>query len=109
MTTNVERSPGLAAVMRILTGASMLAFFTLGVGRAIDGFLARMEEGEVANRRESLKLISVIGGVVGIVFFVWVSFSAFEARAYERVTGKAMSTWDAMFLNARVTGEPKGE
>lgn len=31
----------------------------------------------------------------------------FEARAYERVTGKSVSTWDAVWLQLRVDGEAK--
>ena len=46
----------------------------------------------------------VIGGVA-LLFIGWIYFSYFEARAYENVTGKKVSTFDAMFLNLRVQEE----
>lgn len=33
---------------------------------------------------------------------VWVGASYFEARAYNKVTGKNVSTFDAMFIGLRV-------
>jgi len=33
---------------------------------------------------------------------LWVGYSHFEARSFERVTGTQVSTWDAMFLELRV-------
>ena len=42
----------------------------------------------------AITVILVIGG--------WVFSSYMEARAYERVTGKRVSTWDAMFIELRV-------
>lgn len=39
----------------------------------------------------------------GVVFFGWIIGSAyFEAKAYNRITGANVSTWDAMFLELRV-------
>lgn len=42
----------------------------------------------------------------GLVFVLllgaWIGKSALEARAYERITGKHVSTWDAMFVELRV-------
>ena len=40
----------------------------------------------------------------GLVLLVslWVLSSGAEARAFERVTGKHVSTWDAMWLDLRV-------
>jgi hypothetical protein len=37
----------------------------------------------------------------------WVGTSHFEARAYERITGKHVSTLDAMFVALRVQAEAK--
>ena len=37
----------------------------------------------------------------------WAAYSSFQARAFERVTGKHVSTWDAMFLDLRVQEPPK--
>ena len=36
---------------------------------------------------------------------LWIGNSYFEARAYNNVTGKEVSTFDAMFLELRVTNE----
>lgn len=44
----------------------------------------------------------VIAGCAALLIGGWVLFSYFEARAYENVTGKKVSTFDAMFLNLRV-------
>ena len=35
----------------------------------------------------------------------WVFRSYQEARVYERLTGKEVSTWDALFVELRVTNE----
>lgn len=43
--------------------------------------------------------------VPGIILFAlgsWVFSSAMEAAAYNRVTGKNVSTWDAMWIELRV-------
>lgn len=44
--------------------------------------------------------------VVGLPSF-WVIASALEARAYNRLTGAHATTWDAMWVELRVQGEPK--
>ena len=51
--------------------------------------------------------IMVIGIILVIVVYLvsFVGHAYFEARAYERVTGKKVSTWDAMFLQLRVQGD----
>lgn len=36
----------------------------------------------------------------------WVIPSYFEARAFNRVTGKSVSTWDAMWIDLRVQSSP---
>lgn len=38
---------------------------------------------------------------------IWVVGSHFEARAFNNVTGKNVSTWDAMFIDLRVNEGPK--
>jgi hypothetical protein len=40
--------------------------------------------------------------VFGIVAGVYATKSYFEAAAFNRITGKNVSTWDAMFLELRV-------
>lgn len=48
----------------------------------------------------------IILSVIALIFTFGGTYvsSYFEARAYERVTGKQVSTWDAMFLKLRVEG-----
>lgn len=46
-------------------------------------------------------------GVFLVVLLFWVGSSYLEAQAYKRVTGKEVSTFDAMFLNLRVDGMAK--
>ncbi len=56
--------------------------------------------------RDEKKLVGFTGAI--FVFFMvlviagWVAGSHFEAKAFERVTGKHVSTWDAMFITLRV-------
>lgn len=45
--------------------------------------------------------------VVGLSIGGWWLQSYFEAQAYYRVTGKRVSTWDAMFLDLRVQESAK--
>lgn len=40
--------------------------------------------------------------IVGLLLFSWPICSYFEARAYNNITGKNVSTWDAMFVELRV-------
>lgn len=46
-------------------------------------------------------------GAVAIALSLWWGAAWLEARAYERVTGKTVSTWDALFLELRVDGVPE--
>lgn len=34
----------------------------------------------------------------------WLTYSWMEARAYNRVTGGSVTTWDALWLDLRVVG-----
>lgn len=43
---------------------------------------------------------------IALVTAPWVIRSYFEARAFENVTGKKVSTWDAMFIELRVQEPP---
>lgn len=38
---------------------------------------------------------------------IWLTVSYFEAQSYNRVTGKDMTMWDAMWLELRVDTPPK--
>lgn len=53
-------------------------------------------------------LLALIGII--LLFFspliIWVSKSSLEASAYNRVTGSHVSTWDAMWIDLRVVGQP---
>lgn len=64
-----------------------------------------------ADMRSSRHEPAVAGCLVAVVLFLvagWTYASAhFEAAAYERVTGKKVSTWDAIFLDLRVQESPK--
>lgn len=42
-----------------------------------------------------------------IVLVTWVGYSYFEAKSYNNVTGKNVSTFDAMFLELRVQESAK--
>jgi hypothetical protein len=46
----------------------------------------------------AVAMVVLFGGIFSIK---WTD-AYFEARAYERVTGKHVSTWDAMFIDLRV-------
>ena len=45
---------------------------------------------------------AIIAAVLAVILGVWIFSSAMEARAYERITGKRVSTWDAMWVELRV-------
>ena len=50
-----------------------------------------------------VKLAAVLSaGLFVVMVLIWVMASSCEARSYERVTGKRVSTRDAMFLELRV-------
>lgn len=57
-------------------------------------------------RELGLYLFLLVGGFT-ILFGIAVASAYFEAMAYESVTGKRVSTWDALFLDLRVQEEPK--
>lgn len=44
----------------------------------------------------------ILAAVLAVILGVWIFASAMEARAYERITGKKVSTWDAMWVELRV-------
>lgn len=54
----------------------------------------------MSNERKEVALVTL--GPLALCAVLWVAFSYMEARAYERVTGKQVTTWDAMFLDLRV-------
>lgn len=57
---------------------------------------------------DTIKVTAVITFVVVVLCMAsWVFGSAMEARAYNNVTGKHVSTWDAMWIELRVQESPK--
>lgn len=58
-------------------------------------------------------LTTVVGGgcitilIMAFLFGPWTLKSYFEAQAFNRATGKNVSTWDAMWIELRVEGEGK--
>ncbi len=53
--------------------------------------------------KEPMYAIAVLIGAAAIFMAIWVGHSAQEARSYNRVTGANVTTWDAMWLQLRVT------
>lgn len=51
---------------------------------------------------ETIKAAMLIACMLFVTLSGWVSLSYFEAAAYRRVTGKQVTTWDAMFLDLRI-------
>ena len=43
-------------------------------------------------------------GILVAAALVWIGMSAMEARAFNRATGRDVSTWDAMWIQLRVQG-----
>jgi len=52
---------------------------------------------------DDLRAVLTFALVVTVILLsIWVGASALEANAYRRLTGKQVSTWDAMFIELRV-------
>jgi hypothetical protein len=52
--------------------------------------------------------VLIISSMVFLTFlapFIWVFKSSQEAAAYNRLTGKEVTTWDAMWVELRVSNE----
>jgi hypothetical protein len=49
-----------------------------------------------------LLYLGMLGAVLGFFGGLHVLHSSYEAAAYTRLTGKQVTTWDAMFLDLRV-------
>jgi hypothetical protein len=47
-------------------------------------------------------VLSTCGFLLVLAF--WIGQSYLEAAAFERITGKEVSLWDAMFLSLRIQG-----
>ena len=55
-----------------------------------------------------LQVLVVSACIVGFIAF-WAIASSFEAAAFNRVTGKNVSTWDAMWVELRVQDSAGGD
>lgn len=53
-------------------------------------------------KKESKDLIFMVILLALILGPGWVVWSHFEAKAFNRATGKAVTTWEAMFIQLRV-------
>ena len=53
--------------------------------------------------------IYAFGGAASLLLIVGFAYMSayFEAAAYNRITGKNVSAWDAMFVKLRVDGEAR--
>lgn len=58
------------------------------------------------NRHEKAILTWLAVAMIVVSLACWIGGSYMEARAYNNVTGKRVSTWDAMFIELRVQSEP---
>lgn len=60
---------------------------------------------------DKIMMFAVVPAMLVFVFLFAVAFrvmsARFEAAAYERVTGKHVTTWDAIWLDLRVQEEVK--
>jgi hypothetical protein len=51
---------------------------------------------------EVLTIIGIMLGILLVPLIGWVVPSYFEARAYRKLTGADVTTWDAMWVELRV-------
>lgn len=58
-------------------------------------------------KRVAIVLVAVIGIILVIAVPLVVIRSYFEAEAYNRLTGASATTWDAIWVELRVSGTPK--
>lgn len=58
-------------------------------------------------QRDSVVVGLFFTGILTALVALHVWSANMKAAAYERVTGKKVSAWDAMFLDLRVQEEPK--
>ena len=60
------------------------------------------------DKQEILAVVVILVFFTLIAFGGWVGQSYFEARTYTRLTGRNVTTWDAMWVDLRVI-EPATE
>ncbi len=59
----------------------------------------------INRKREVLLMAICVVATLAILGATWIGASYFEARAYNRITGANVTTWDALFIQCRVIGE----
>lgn len=57
------------------------------------------------NRLTAIDYYAAAAGIFACLLIGWILLSHFEARAFNRVTGAEVSTWDAMFIELRVISD----
>lgn len=75
----------------------------------IDRYFERISGGAYRATVELWALIAVGAFVLGALGAGWVFQSSMEARAYNRITGSDVSTWEAMWVELRVQDSPERE
>lgn len=56
-----------------------------------------------------LLFLAAVSSPVSLPLGIWVIQSALESRAYNHITGADTTTWEAMWTELRVQGEPRKE
>lgn len=62
------------------------------------------------HKQDVLGWVAIIGVPCLVIFALWMYFffqPMMEAATYNRLTGKNVSTWDAMWVDLRVSDEVK--
>lgn len=50
---------------------------------------------------------SIVIVIIGFFFIQWIFSSAMEAKTYTRLTGREVTTWEAMWVELRVQASPQ--
>ena len=69
--------------------------------------LLRVQPGRKKVRHYEPHTFQLMAGFVLLAIALWAGQSYMEAQAYNHVTGKSVSTWDAMWIELRVQDQPK--
>lgn len=67
-----------------------------------------MRVDEIDDRREMLGVGILLSLAAMVLIGTWIGLSYMEARTFERLTGKHVTTWDAMWVELRVQEPVKG-
>jgi len=64
----------------------------------------------LVNKSDLLPIVGILGTILAIVTLpitIWVFSSYMEASSFNKITGKNVSTWEAMFVDLRVQSTPE--